>query len=888
MLTARAELASLTGGDTIDSPHHILQMAAMSIHGDEHESDDPLMPSSPTLGPIPLTTSPDQPVKVVVPKISIRSELPSVRRAQGGPPVLAMITIEVPPAADRNPYVARSRKDSLAARAAAASATEPSPQLPPSPISSYEATLPGSGSIHSREGSNSAFVHVQADLRRRVQNYKHSGLEVIGPLHLFDILKVKKGPVHRDFHVYLFQEAFVCIVEEKKAGGIGNIFRKETAQQKQGILKLKGRIYLRHVCAINDKSTKDEYVLTLQMESEVDGSDTFSICFQDRGSHEMWKSTLNRLVAEAKDPNNPNGQKYKLAQQLSRSNSTVSASPSGHSLTPVFNDHDTPAPPPCPAGCLGCQAYHVPLAPHHTPLDLVLVLSTPAPTSNNGSLPLKMRLMRTSLQFVLACMGPRDRISLVATELGVNGTVRRTPFLNATVHDSRRRLEMFVEALGTGFQEHDDFEVEISPDERQDVVTAVNVALDVILQRKVKNPLTGMIVISDTSELIKRSQMDLVTARLDAAKVAVHCLGYGKAHDPSPLWMISNHTAGTYTFVKEWYHLRDALAGVVGGLMSIALTNMKLRLTVQDGDFKIAKILGTPMLITSTAGKEIDVDLMALRHGERRELIVQFDLDAGDAAANEHRLSASTDDSRGSMSRHQGLSNGGTSVRSRPSINGGPGGGVDLFAYGGSVSNHQGYDESFLDEVPVVEVDCSFHDPLAGRSASRLANPVLLTLTMLPSSTEQSSALGDPAIIRRRMELLAADMMTRSLLIASRKNFGQAIRVLRDTKRIIETMADSLRANLPASNQIRSRRDVATYKAVEGLTATLTDVDMFLDGLEVNKEMFELDHRNYAAQQAVILRTQRSWTARTPTESNYTTPDVQALIQASTDYAARS
>ena len=35
--------------------------------------------------------------------------------------------------------------------------------------------------------------------------------------------------------------------------------------------------------------------------------------------------------------------------------------------------------------------------------------------------------------------------------------------------------------------------------------------------------------------------------------VPIHSFGYGKSHDPASLWLISNHTSGTYTFVKDWY-----------------------------------------------------------------------------------------------------------------------------------------------------------------------------------------------------------------------------------------------------------------------------------------------------------------------------------------------
>lgn len=277
------------------------------------------------------------------------------------------------------------------------------------------------------------------------------------------------------------------------------------------------------------------------------------------------------------------------------------------------------------------------------------------------------------------------------------------------------------------------------------------------------------------------------------------------------------------------YHLRDALAGVVGGFTSIALTNMKLRLTTQHQDFRVAKVAGTSTAVVSTSGKDIDIELAVLRHDERREILIEFELE-GDAEENGGRKDSivSTAPSASSM-------------MSRPSLRGDE---------AGSLGFQDGYNEDgAMDEVPVVEVDCSFHDPEAGRSAARLSNPVLLTIAILPFSSAPSNAPGDPHIVRRRMELLASDMITRSLLIASRKNFGHATRILGETKRVIETMASNMRASLPPQGQLRLRRDIATKMAIDGLSATLQDVEMFLEGLEVNKEMFEMDLRNFAAQQ---------------------------------------
>ena len=76
-----------------------------------------------------------------------------------------------------------------------------------------------------------------------------------------------------------------------------------------------------------------------------------------------------------------------------------------------------------------------------------------------------------------------------------------------------------------------------------------------MLQRKTRNPVTGFVLVSDSSETTRRAQMDLVLARAEAANVPIHSFGYGRSHDPASLWLISNHTSGTYTFVKDWYVL---------------------------------------------------------------------------------------------------------------------------------------------------------------------------------------------------------------------------------------------------------------------------------------------------------------------------------------------
>ncbi|KAI9636770.1 pleckstrin domain-containing protein [Dioszegia hungarica] len=827
--------------------------------------------------------------KVVVPTISIRAEFASTTRRQNKP-TTAMVTIEVPHAGDRGRYPATRMIDSLRSPS-----MMNSPRLPGSPgsFASHDIT-------HSPKSGPSAapFSHVEAELKHRVLDYKNSGLDTLGPLRLYDMIAVRKGSMLREFLMYLYNDALICISEEKP-NAFQKIFSSSSSMRStdtksstgtgsgRGPLKLRGRIYVKHVKKLVDSSVPSEFSITILMENE--GMESFILTFKDKGSHETWRSTLQQIVDEAKQPatSAKGGNSANKIARLMGSGApppapggssrggkaaTTPGLPSSSSMGfgPTFSDFGSPSTvdqhSPDRRPSAGDLVNNAPLAPIHTPLDLVIVLSIPA-SPPGASAPLKLRLMRQSLAFVFALLGSKDRVSIVSCEMGTS--IRKTPLLNPTKYESRRRLEEFVEAIGAGSTPGDESEVQTQPDERCDVVTAINVSLDVILQRKAKNPLTGLILISDTNEVAKRAQMDLVCARLDAANVPVHSLGYGKAHDPTPLWMVSNHTQGTYTFVREWYHLRDALAGVIGGLMTIALTNMKLHLSAQENEFRIVKVTGTPQAIGSASGKTLDIELKELRFGERREILVEVELIGNGSSRNSGE---SGDGSRPGPRRSPSLING-----------------MDSMSVGdaNSALREMVYEESMVDEVPVIEVDCSFHDPAIGRSVSRLAHPVLLTLAILPTLSSPGNQYSDPTVQRRKMELIASDMLTRSLLLVSRRNFSQANKLLGETRKIVRTISEGIQGNIPAGGKARTKKEVASVQAVAQLDNIVGDMDALCEALDENPELFGKDQRNFASQQGIVLRSQRSWTTKTGTEAWYCTDDVRRIIQISGEWGVK-
>jgi len=185
--------------------------------------------------------------------------------------------------------------------------------------------------------------------------------------------------------------------------------------------------------------------------------------------------------------------------------------------------------------------------------------------------------------------------------------------------------------------------------------------------------------------------------------------------------------------------------------------------------------------------------------------------------------------------------------------------GLDALSIGDVADLTDGMMDRMIDEVPVFEVDGSFFDPAAAKHVSRLAHPVLLTVTLLPAASldsppRVSNGSSDPVIVRRRMELLASDMITRSLVLVSRKNYPQAQKIMNETKRILHTVLHTITQTLPApapgrGSALRNRKELVTLAAVRVMQAILQDMQLLSEALEDNVEVFAHDQRNFGAQQ---------------------------------------
>ncbi|KAF8751645.1 Pleckstrin homology domain [Rhizoctonia solani] len=531
---------------------------------------------------------------VVAPSISVRSEFPSITRThEPTQSITCLITVELPSRRGSAPYQVRSsqpRSDMPLLR-------PPMTHLP-------------------RPAKQTSGLEGSPDGRTRpITNVRHS---VCAPRFACEgVLRI------------LFKEAIICVLEEKKktlgrllqtGSGAGSFDGSSLASGatspgpfgSKSVLRLKGRIYIRHIKRLLDTSVAGELSLTIDMEDER--LESFILIFRDHSSLENWRATIQGLVNAQRAANNiqiqdlvefggaaqagGKGTRARSAAttassigadsllhsgQRSTLSSTASSAGGGY---PSYSKSPEPYVHVAPMSVPGHQCFTSP-APWTN--GRYAVVSLPPPSANPSTAQLKHR-------------GPIRAGHLPSRQVR---TVRKTPFLSIGRPGSVTRLSGFIESMANPPPDNsDEFSVTSAKDEIVDVVTAVNHGTGHGPAAKKKNSISGMVLVCDASDTSRKPQMDLLMARTEAASLRSIRLGTARATTP------------------------DCLAGCVGGMMSIGVMNLRMHAKVLDHSrFRIKKVAGVGGAVVASSGLDVDVTLPALRFGERRELIVELELD---------------------------------------------------------------------------------------------------------------------------------------------------------------------------------------------------------------------------------------------------------------------
>lgn len=453
----------------------------------------------------------------------------------------------------------------------------------------------------------------------------------------------------------------------------------------------------------------------------------------------------------------------------------------------------------------------------HSSIDLVLMVVLPnrteaGITTQDG---LRCSLLRSTLELILHSLGEKDRLSLVAFCPGLrsNGAyVAKTRLLRVGVGGSRDVLLEFLDMLAAAtlheaehlLEDLSQYPSSGASSERVDGTSALQVGLDVMLQRRSKNPVAGMIMVDNAPSAFRRAAMDSVLGRAEAAGVPIHCFGVGAGHDPSSLWRIASQTLGTYTFIPRFNELRGALAGCVGSLLSVALTEVNVRVTMPaQNKMIVRRAAGATRTVVSADGKHVDVHLGTIYFGQVREVLLDIELNFDAVRKLVRRSSSSAPESLWNSQQRSGSAVQGAAGSLGASDNYLAQFGFDTAllepsTVGPDIAANIPFD--VMEEVVVLEADISFQDPATLHMAKRLGMGGPRTLSVevdvfrpdhLSSlSPATVAALARASVTRRRFEILSHEMITRALLLASRHNNAQAVLLLQQTCKMLKSVLE--------------------------------------------------------------------------------------------------
>ncbi|OQD96758.1 hypothetical protein PENVUL_c087G02312 [Penicillium vulpinum] len=812
--------------------------------GRRHDYDVQAMESD--LGPRPgIVKNP-----IPAPIVTVRSEFPTMNRSRQQQTLTCLITVEVPDA-NWHPDVDDLRH---------------TPSGQPQPDEPYTGRFGGgvqdARSIQYEPAEN--MEEVADELRNRVENWHGLEFQRFGKLRLHGHMRVGKDrDSWQELECYLFGEMLICVKEKKSADP--NQF-DATGRRKPVRCSLKGSILIKkHLKSI--EVSPDEPILSLNL--SVTELPCFYLRFRNRTQLDTWRRSLIDLHPEAVsrqndyDYDNSGAEEddYRGSRGIQRQSSINSSYGAGKSINTAITDY------------ANLNAEFPSINTVHIPLDLVVVI--PVSSSMQG---LKITLLRDALKFLVHNLGPRDRMGLVTFGSSGGGV----PLVGMTTRSWAGWPKILESIRPVGQKSL-----------RADVVEGANVAMDLLMQRKSNNPVSTILLISDSS-ISDPESVDFVVSRAEAAKVSIHSFGLGLTHKPDTMIELSTRTKGSYSYVKDWMMLRECVAGCLGALQTTSHQNVKLKLRLPEGSpAKFVKISGALHTTKRATGKDAEAALGDLRFGDKRDVLVQLVIQPDNATQDNMP-----------QDPWESLVSG-------------------LEALGGGSDGDETRVLS-VEEVPLIQADLTYGDLLRDGHLTHSPRPSLLAITMLPPNPRSKGQRSStppipphPSIVQRRMELLTSDMLTRALTLVSRGQHDRAMHLLNETRSILKGLgkgglpplppgasrsdsdADShgdtsVSASSPRSSTFggahSSASDANTItppSAVDSQTllALNADLESSLEWIN-HPAVFGRDSRKAVLQSIGVISSQRAYTFRTPSEAHWAqrVSGVRRLTERSQDW----
>ncbi|PSS14402.1 Von Willebrand factor, type A protein [Actinidia chinensis var. chinensis] len=216
------------------------------------------------------------------------------------------------------------------------------------------------------------------------------------------------------------------------------------------------------------------------------------------------------------------------------------------------------------------------------PVDLVAVLDVSGSMAGT-----KLALLKRAMGFVIQHLGPSDRLSVIA--FSSNG----------------RRLFPLHRMTDTGRQEALQAVNGLISNGGTNIADGLKKGAKVMTDRKWKNPVGSIILLSDGQDTHtvngtagSHPQSDYQSLLpfsvhwngSTGLHIPVHAFGFGEDHDSALMHSISESSGETFTFIDAESFIKDAFAQCIGGLLSVVVQELQVRVECVHPTLKLCSI----------------------------------------------------------------------------------------------------------------------------------------------------------------------------------------------------------------------------------------------------------------------------------------------------------
>ncbi|XP_010458028.2 PREDICTED: uncharacterized protein LOC104739388 [Camelina sativa] len=245
------------------------------------------------------------------------------------------------------------------------------------------------------------------------------------------------------------------------------------------------------------------------------------------------------------------------------------------------------------------------------PLDLITVLDV------SGSMEgVKMELMKNAMGFVIQNLGETDRLSVIS----FSSTARRLFPLRLMSETGKQAAMEAVNSLVAGGGTN--------------IAEGLKIGARVIEDRRWKNPVSGMMLLSDGQDNFTLShsrvhlRADYESLLPSSCRIPIHTFGFGSDHDAQLMHTISAVSSGTFSFIETETVIQDAFAQCIGGLLSVVILEQVVEIEcVHEQGLKISSIkAGSYRSHIASDARTATIDVGDMYAEEERDFLVILEI----------------------------------------------------------------------------------------------------------------------------------------------------------------------------------------------------------------------------------------------------------------------